>query len=91
MRLGQRRMAFSTNHFTVQPRTFPTDGFPLLPTETKLEEEKLAGYNADDLYPDLYPVHLGEVFDSRYQVLAKLGFGTGSTVWLCRDLQLSRP
>jgi hypothetical protein len=34
-------------------------------------------------------VHLGEVFQSRYQVVAKLGFGVYSTVWLCRDLQLS--
>ncbi|KAI7264374.1 protein kinase [Hortaea werneckii] len=25
----------------------------------------------------------------RYQVLAKLGYGTASTVWLCRDLQLN--
>ncbi|THX66867.1 protein kinase [Aureobasidium pullulans] len=33
------------------------------------------------------PVHLGEKFVPRYQVLAKLGFGTSSTVWLCRDLE----
>jgi serine/threonine protein kinase len=26
------------------------------------------------------------VFNSRYQVLAKLKFGTASTTWLCRDL-----
>jgi len=33
------------------------------------------------------PQQLGDVFDSRYQVVAKLGFGTASTVWLCRDLK----
>ncbi|KAK3941447.1 putative Serine/threonine protein kinase [Diplogelasinospora grovesii] len=36
-----------------------------------------------------YPVRMGEVIDSRYQVLAKLGFGSVSTVWLCRDLRRS--
>lgn len=48
-----------------------------------IEEERLPNYKADMFYP----VQLGEIFVSRYQVLAKLGFGTSSTVWLCRDLQ----
>ncbi|KAI6857506.1 protein kinase [Hortaea werneckii] len=73
------------NHLAIQPRAFPSDGFPLLPTDTKFEEERLPGYKAEEYYP----VHLGEVFQSRYQVLAKLGYGTASTVWLCRDLQLN--
>ncbi|KAE8310540.1 hypothetical protein BDV41DRAFT_384661 [Aspergillus transmontanensis] len=34
-----------------------------------------------------YPVKLGDIFCSRYQVLSKLGFGANSTVWFCRDLQ----
>lgn len=37
-----------------------------------------------------YPVYLGEVFKERYQVVAKLGYGVYSTVWLCRDLQLNK-
>ncbi|PPJ58304.1 hypothetical protein CBER1_11232 [Cercospora berteroae] len=65
---------------------FQEKGVPLLPTGVKVEEERLVGYRAEDFYP----VNLGEVFRSRYQVVAKLGFGTTSTVWLCRDLQLSR-
>lgn len=80
-------MAYSKNHFAVQPRVFPTNGFPLLPNDAKYEEERLVGYRARDYYP----VRLGEVFKSRYQALAKLGFGTASTAWLCRDLQLSEP
>lgn len=76
--LSRRTMA-------VQPRIFPTKGFGLLPTNTRFEEERLVGYQANDFYP----VRLGEVFQARYQVVAKLGFGTASTVWLCRDLQLS--
>lgn len=37
-----------------------------------------------------YPVKLGDVFCSRYQVLSKSGFGANSTVWFCRDLQQHR-
>ncbi|OAL34925.1 hypothetical protein AYO20_05886 [Fonsecaea nubica] len=67
---------------SIQPRTFPTDGFVTLPKHEKFEEERLIGYKAEKFYP----VRLGEVFEARYQVVAKLGFGTASTVWLCRDL-----
>ncbi|KAI8722690.1 Protein kinase domain-containing protein [Fusarium sp. LHS14.1] len=63
-------------------RTFPSEGFDVLPIHPKVEEETLPGYSAEKFYP----VKLGEVFVSRYQVVAKLGFGTTSTVWLCRDL-----
>lgn len=86
LRVGKRGMASSAEHqVAVQPRKFPTSGFPLLPTDATFEEEKLIGYKAEAFYP----VHLGEVFNSRYQTVAKLGFGTASTVWLSRDLQLS--
>ncbi|KAJ6036015.1 kinase-like domain-containing protein [Penicillium herquei] len=55
----------------------------LLDSGDKLEEETLRWYS-----PDLfYPVKIGDVFRSRYQVIGKLGFGGYSTVWLCRDLQ----
>ncbi|KAL3422803.1 hypothetical protein PVAG01_04550 [Phlyctema vagabunda] len=47
-----------------------------------LEEETLGSYEADRYYP----VHIGELFENRYQVIGKLGFGSQSTVWLCRDL-----
>lgn len=32
-------------------------------------------------------VEINDIFDDRYQVVRKLGFGHFSTVWLCRDLQ----
>ena len=47
------------------------------------EEEKVPDYHAERFYP----VRLGEIYNERYQVLAKLGFGTTSTVWLSRDLE----
>jgi len=50
---------------------------------SRFEEEANPGYKAEHFYP----VRIGEIFKSRYEVLAKLGFGMCSTVWLCRDLE----
>jgi hypothetical protein len=47
------------------------------------EEESLAWYSPDDFYP----VTIGEVLDSSYKVLGKLGYGAHSTVWLCRQIR----
>ena len=32
-----------------------------------------------------HPVHLGKVYNDRYEVLRKLGHGGNSTVWLVKD------
>ncbi|RMY96140.1 hypothetical protein D0861_00288 [Hortaea werneckii] len=48
-----------------------------------VEEETLRGYQSRYYYP----VRLGDVFNDRYKVIGKLGFGSASTVWLCRDLR----
>lgn len=63
------------------PQNFPKSGFAQLDSTRKIEEEDLPFYNPEDYYP----VQIGEVFESRYQVVSKLGYG-GSSVWLCRDL-----
>ncbi|KAL3462503.1 protein kinase [Aspergillus heterothallicus] len=55
----------------------------LLDPNNKLEEENLRGYSPEHFYP----VRIGDVFRSKYQVVGKLGYGGHSTVWLCRDLQ----
>lgn len=34
----------------------------------------------------LHPVHFGDVFNDRYEVVRKLGDGSFSTVWLAYDL-----
>ncbi|KAG4259190.1 serine/threonine protein kinase [Fusarium proliferatum] len=49
-----------------------------------LEEEKLPLYRRQDYYL----MRIGQVIHGRYQVVAKLGYGTSSTVWLSRDLGL---
>ncbi|TFK46646.1 putative CDK4/6 [Heliocybe sulcata] len=69
-----------------RPRIFPSSGFTLLEASKTVEEEAFPWYNPSTYYP----VRLGQVFQSRYQALAKLGFGTSATVWLGRDLMEHR-
>lgn len=49
----------------------------------RFEEETLPSYRP----PDFYSVRIGDVFNSRYHVVGKLGYGAYSTVWLSRDLR----
>nr|XP_055194148.1 SRSF protein kinase 3 isoform X5 [Nyctereutes procyonoides] len=37
-----------------------------------------------------YPVRIGDLFNGRYHVVRKLGWGHFSTVWLCWDIQRKR-
>lgn len=55
--------------------------FDVLPLHDLVEEETVPNYDPSKFFP----IHLGAVLRSRYRVVAKLGFGTSSTVWLCRD------
>lgn len=48
-----------------------SSGYPILDSAKKIEEERMSAYKRG-LY---YPVKLGDVFQSRYQVISKLGFG----------------
>ncbi len=65
------------------PRVFPTRGFQLINPSDKVEEEQLPFYKREDYYP----MRIGEVVGEHYQVVAKLGYGATSTVWLGRDLR----
>jgi hypothetical protein len=64
------------------PRNFSNPRFETISASPPIEEESLPDYIA----ARYYPVRIGELFASRYQVVGKLGFGTTSTVWLARDL-----
>jgi hypothetical protein len=35
-----------------------------------------------------YPVKIGDLFKTQYRIIAKLGYGAYSTVWLARDERL---
>ncbi|OJZ81976.1 hypothetical protein ASPFODRAFT_64746 [Aspergillus luchuensis CBS 106.47] len=63
-------------------RNFPPSGFKLLDSSLRIEEETLPTYQAQKYYP----IQQGEIFNNRYQVLAKIGYGVTSTVWFGRDL-----
>jgi hypothetical protein len=64
------------------PLRFPTAGFDIFPPHAVVEEEQFPEFKAG-IY---YPVNIGDVYASKYQILGKLGFGTTSTVWLARNL-----
>ncbi|KAI3012252.1 hypothetical protein CBS147346_629 [Aspergillus niger] len=68
------------------PRRFPTTGFTTIPASTILEEEHFDSFRNGHYYP----VNIGDVFASKYQVIGKLGYGSTSTVWLAQDLQSHR-
>ncbi|PKX89196.1 putative protein kinase, partial [Aspergillus novofumigatus IBT 16806] len=54
-----------------------------LPSETPIEEVTLPHYKSEHYFP----VHIGDVYETRYQITGKLGYGAYSTSWLCRVLQ----
>lgn len=65
------------------PRVFSNQNFERISAHKRVEEETFPDY----LAARYYPVRIGEVFTSRYQVVGKLGYGAFSTVWLARDLR----
>ena len=53
------------------PRHPPNSEFRVLDTAQKVEEERFVWYEP----AQFYPVCIGEIFNSRYQVVGKLGYG----------------
>ncbi|KAF4551296.1 Protein kinase domain-containing protein 33 [Elsinoe fawcettii] len=49
------------------------------------EESKPPSYGNDEYHP----VRPGDMYDGRYEVVAKLGYGTSSAIWPAEDLQRS--
>ena len=71
-------------HCSPSPRrVFSNPNFERITSTCKIEEETFSDY----LAARHYPVRIGEVLDSRYQVVGKLGYGAYSTVWVARDLK----
>ncbi|GLA25124.1 hypothetical protein ACMYSQ_000105 [Aspergillus niger] len=83
------RASYQTIRYSSQWKS-PLTVFPttdaLIDPSIEIEEETLPTYHPEKYYP----VQQGEVLDNRYQVLAKLGYGVTSTVWLGRDLRDSK-
>lgn len=72
-----------TRRAPLPPLQFPTSGFEIIDDSVLLEEEHFNEFKSGQYYP----VNIGEILASKYQVVGKLGFGTTSTVWLARNLQ----
>ncbi|KAF2231616.1 kinase-like protein [Viridothelium virens] len=82
MSLSSISRIFARKLFRPIPRTAPTTSATLLTSDKAIEEEMAPCYQ-----PKLfYPVQIYEILNNRYQVAAKLGWGTSSTVWLAQDL-----
>jgi hypothetical protein len=80
--MASQSRACSAQRTALSPRSFPSTGFETIDASLKVEEETLPFYDPKIFYP----VRIGEVFRNRYQAVAKLGYGTSSTTWLCHDL-----
>lgn len=63
-----------------------TEGIPDAEDYTESDDEGPEAYRKGGYHP----VTVGEVYNGRYQVMAKLGWGHFSTVWLCLDVQYNR-
>lgn len=53
---------------------------------TESDDEGADGYRKGGYHP----VAVGEMYNGRYHVIAKLGWGHFSTVWLCQDMTYQR-
>lgn len=53
-----------------------------LPLDVPVDEEVIPGYNPKYFY---HP-NPGDILDHKYELKAKIGWGTSSTVWLAQDL-----
>lgn len=66
-----------------KPRTVFHGAGTELPSEVAIEEELAPRYDAKFYFP----VEPGCIFNQRFEALAKLGWGSCSTVWLVRDIR----
>ncbi|KAJ5582657.1 hypothetical protein N7535_001277 [Penicillium sp. DV-2018c] len=69
-----------------RPLDFSNPNFARINASQRIEEETIPDY----ISSRYYPVRIGEVFQGRYQVVGKLGFGASSTAWLARDMNRRR-
>ncbi|KAF4465040.1 kinase-like domain [Fusarium albosuccineum] len=57
-----------------------------IPLDVPVDEENSPGYQPEAFYP----ANPGDILNGRYELVAKLGWGTSSTVWLARDTSWKR-
>ncbi|KAJ8371316.1 hypothetical protein SKAU_G00113440 [Synaphobranchus kaupii] len=80
----------------IRPQNPNSDDLPPPPDFTPPPPELLGSDDEEQEDPSdycrggYYPVKIGDLFNGRYHVVRKLGWGHFSTVWLCWDLQRKR-
>lgn len=62
---------------------FSNSSFKTLSSDQKIEEEAHDAISKGRYYP----VRIGDTINNKYQVLGKLGYGLGSTVWLANEFR----
>ncbi|CAH8857384.1 unnamed protein product [Trichobilharzia szidati] len=80
------------------PKSEQDPGYPEYSRDEEvLEEEEILGSDDDEQEDPrdyckggYHPVKIGQVYNGRYHVVRKLGWGHFSTVWLCWDLSSKR-
>lgn len=81
-------------HYSSEPRSFASTFLGAGISGIVPESENCSLYGSDEEQEDdtqycrggYHPVVIGDVFDNRYRVVRKLGWGHFSTVWLCREI-----
>eukprot|EP00064_Thunnus_orientalis_P017902 superscaffoldBa00003941_g17988 len=85
-------MASAPTHLTTPPTTMSPPPPQLTPPPAHLlgSDDEEQEDPSDYCKGGYYPVKIGDLFNGRYHVVRKLGWGHFSTVWLCWDLQKKR-
>lgn len=62
---------------------FNNSNFRTLPSDQMIEEEAHDAISKSRYYP----MRVGDIIENKYQVVGKLGYGLGSTVWLANEFR----
>ncbi|KAJ5990221.1 hypothetical protein N7522_010428 [Penicillium canescens] len=81
-RVAKRAFASIAAHPIQLPQAGPLFS---LPQHQIVDEEKWPGYKENAKH--FYPARPGEILGNQFQLLTKLGWGVGSTVWLARNMR----
>lgn len=81
-----RHLKFSRLPLVCPPKTFRQRNHSMTYSRSHqlIEEETLPLF----YQKRYYPVKIGDIFKQQYRIIAKLGYGAYSTVWLARDEML---
>ncbi|KAJ5570433.1 uncharacterized protein N7459_009863 [Penicillium hispanicum] len=74
-RIGSSKRGLADLCSPSKPRVFPSSGWENIDPLSPIEEESIPTYRAEKFFF----VRIGEVFNKRYQVVGKLGYGSSAT------------